>query len=174
MRLEKAKHTVPTYVTRSFGLFARLLFVLLLVALSLTTRATVFARQAAQTGPLAGGAIRARGDEDDTIRPFRINVPEEALVDLRRRLEATRWPDQETVGDRSQHSGHFARHAERSNFYVKNEGGLDENDTNHCVSGANRRKRFGTVRSAGAAAGIEAHRSYDRAHGPEHARRRSP
>ena len=34
------------------------------------------------------------------IRPFHINVPEEALVDLRRRLEATRWPDQETVPDR--------------------------------------------------------------------------
>jgi pimeloyl-ACP methyl ester carboxylesterase len=36
------------------------------------------------------------------IRPFRINVPEEALVDLRRRLAATRWPDRETVTDRSQ------------------------------------------------------------------------
>src|SRR5499427_373769 len=36
------------------------------------------------------------------IRPFRVNVPEEALVDLRRRLTATRWPDRETVGDRSQ------------------------------------------------------------------------
>src|SRR6266436_393399 len=36
------------------------------------------------------------------IRPFRINVPEEALVDLRRRVAATRWPDRETVADRSQ------------------------------------------------------------------------
>jgi pimeloyl-ACP methyl ester carboxylesterase len=36
------------------------------------------------------------------IRPFRFHVPEEALVDLRRRLEATRWPDQETVTDQSQ------------------------------------------------------------------------
>ncbi len=36
------------------------------------------------------------------IRPFRINVPEEALVELRRRVLATRWPDQETVTDRSQ------------------------------------------------------------------------
>jgi pimeloyl-ACP methyl ester carboxylesterase len=36
------------------------------------------------------------------IRPFRINVPEEALVDLRRRVLATRWPDRETVTDRSQ------------------------------------------------------------------------
>src|SRR5262245_15194591 len=38
----------------------------------------------------------------DAIRPFRVNVPEEQLVDLRRRIAATRWPDQETVSDGSQ------------------------------------------------------------------------
>jgi pimeloyl-ACP methyl ester carboxylesterase len=38
----------------------------------------------------------------DEIRPFRINIPEEALVDLRRRIDATRWPDRETVRDDSQ------------------------------------------------------------------------
>jgi pimeloyl-ACP methyl ester carboxylesterase len=38
----------------------------------------------------------------DAIRPFRINVPEEAIVDLRRRLAATHWPDRETVSDDSQ------------------------------------------------------------------------
>jgi pimeloyl-ACP methyl ester carboxylesterase len=36
------------------------------------------------------------------IRPFRIEVPEEQLADLRRRIEATRWPSEELVGDRSQ------------------------------------------------------------------------
>jgi pimeloyl-ACP methyl ester carboxylesterase len=36
------------------------------------------------------------------IRPFRVQVPDEALVDLRRRLAATRWPERETVPDRSQ------------------------------------------------------------------------
>jgi pimeloyl-ACP methyl ester carboxylesterase len=40
--------------------------------------------------------------EDGSIRHFRINVPEEALVDLHRRLAATRWPDRETVTDNSQ------------------------------------------------------------------------
>ena len=35
--------------------------------------------------------------DDKSIRPFQINVPEEALVDLRRRIAATRWPDKETV-----------------------------------------------------------------------------
>jgi pimeloyl-ACP methyl ester carboxylesterase len=39
---------------------------------------------------------------DNAIRPFRINVPEAVLVDLRRRLAATRWPGRETVDDRSQ------------------------------------------------------------------------
>ena len=38
----------------------------------------------------------------DAIRPFRVNVPEAQLVDLRRRINATRWPDQETVDDGSQ------------------------------------------------------------------------
>jgi len=36
------------------------------------------------------------------IRPFKAHVPETALTDLRRRLAATRWPDKETVADRSQ------------------------------------------------------------------------
>jgi pimeloyl-ACP methyl ester carboxylesterase len=36
------------------------------------------------------------------VRPFRVNVPEEDLVDLRQRIAATRWPDRETVPDRSQ------------------------------------------------------------------------
>jgi len=36
------------------------------------------------------------------IRPFHVNVPEEQLGDLRQRLAATRWPDKETIADRSQ------------------------------------------------------------------------
>jgi pimeloyl-ACP methyl ester carboxylesterase len=39
---------------------------------------------------------------DDAVRPFHISVPDEQLVDLRRRIAATRWPDQETVSDQSQ------------------------------------------------------------------------
>src|SRR5262245_41186004 len=39
---------------------------------------------------------------DVAIRPFRVQVPDEALADLRQRLAMTRWPDQETVADRSQ------------------------------------------------------------------------
>src|ERR687889_122820 len=40
--------------------------------------------------------------EGNAIRSFRVDVPEEQLVDLRRRIAATRWPDRETVSDRSQ------------------------------------------------------------------------
>jgi pimeloyl-ACP methyl ester carboxylesterase len=39
---------------------------------------------------------------DATIRPFRVNVPEHELVDLRRRLAATKWPEKEIVDDQSQ------------------------------------------------------------------------
>src|SRR5262245_41409373 len=40
--------------------------------------------------------------EDTSIRPFRVDIPEEALADLRNRLAATRLPEQETVSDNSQ------------------------------------------------------------------------
>jgi hypothetical protein len=39
---------------------------------------------------------------DSSIRPFKVHVPDEALADLRRRIQATRWPDKETVNDGSQ------------------------------------------------------------------------
>ena len=44
----------------------------------------------------------AAENSDTAIRPFRVNVPEPELAELRRRLAATRWPTQELVGDRSQ------------------------------------------------------------------------
>ncbi len=60
----------------------------------------------AQTVPSADAQATVSGlgaaVEDTAVRPFHINVPEEALVDLRRRIAATRWPDRETVNDRSQ------------------------------------------------------------------------
>ena len=41
------------------------------------------------------------GDRE-AIRPFRVNIPKEAIDDLRRRIAATRWPTKELVQDRSQ------------------------------------------------------------------------
>jgi pimeloyl-ACP methyl ester carboxylesterase len=40
--------------------------------------------------------------QDAAVRPFRVSVPDEDLVELRRRIEATRWPEPETVDDDSQ------------------------------------------------------------------------
>jgi pimeloyl-ACP methyl ester carboxylesterase len=36
------------------------------------------------------------------IRPFQVNFSDDAIADLRRRIEATRWPEKETVNDISQ------------------------------------------------------------------------
>ena len=44
----------------------------------------------------------SEGAGTDAIRPFHIDVSEDALVDLRRRIAMTRWPDKETVADESQ------------------------------------------------------------------------
>jgi pimeloyl-ACP methyl ester carboxylesterase len=52
-----------------------------------------------------------------TVRPFSVDVPEEDLVELRRRVQATRWSEKETVADQTQgvqyynqvdRGGHFA------------------------------------------------------------------
>jgi hypothetical protein len=40
--------------------------------------------------------------EDAAIRPFQIDVPQDEIDELRRRAQATRWPDRETVSNRSQ------------------------------------------------------------------------
>jgi pimeloyl-ACP methyl ester carboxylesterase len=68
----------------------------------LLDRRSFFAALAAAVaiGLLAPQPVAAT--EDTAIRPFRVNVPEEQLVDLRRRIAATRWPDRETVDDQSQ------------------------------------------------------------------------
>jgi len=44
----------------------------------------------------------ADADSSKSIRVFHVDVPQQELVDLRNRIAATRWPDKETVTDRSQ------------------------------------------------------------------------
>lgn len=48
-----------------------------------------------EVAPAAGGDKKA-------IRPLRVHVPESQLIDLRRRIKATRWPERETVTDDTQ------------------------------------------------------------------------
>jgi pimeloyl-ACP methyl ester carboxylesterase len=42
------------------------------------------------------------GTDDVEVRPFAVDFPEAELTDLRRRINATRWPERETVTDDSQ------------------------------------------------------------------------
>ena len=50
-------------------------------------------------GPQAAAPSAAA---QDTILSFRVDIPDQALDDLRRRIAATRWPSRELVDDRSQ------------------------------------------------------------------------
>ena len=42
------------------------------------------------------------GDHKTAIRPLTVGFPETELVELRRRIKATRWPERETVTDATQ------------------------------------------------------------------------
>lgn len=46
-------------------------------------------------------AATQQGDKT-AIRPFQVNFPEAELTELRRRINATRWPEKETVTDATQ------------------------------------------------------------------------
>ena len=70
-------------------------------SLSLTRRGLLAASVAAGAVGALPAVLHAATD-NPAIRPFRVAIPKEDLADLRRRLAATRWPDRETVADRSQ------------------------------------------------------------------------
>src|SRR3984885_10431216 len=74
-------------------------FGLCTTSINAQTRAVAVAEVSMISPPLAKLPVAT---EDQSIRPFRINMPEAGLVDLRLRLAATRWPDRETVVDASQ------------------------------------------------------------------------
>jgi pimeloyl-ACP methyl ester carboxylesterase len=96
-QFKKGQYTANTQIMNGFGSLWRLL-VTLVVATSLALSATVLAQQPIQSQ----WADKRRESKANAIRPFRVNIPEAALVDLRRRIAATRWPDRETVTDQSQ------------------------------------------------------------------------
>src|SRR5205085_12269023 len=127
MQLEKVQYTAQAHTLGAFGLLSRFLVVLFAATVSLAATVNVLAPQPAQMGALAQGATRARAAQTmtekeiaitqlntvtqldtvpstatDAIRPFRIKIPEEALVDLRRRIAATKWPERESVSDATQ------------------------------------------------------------------------
>src|SRR4051794_28072682 len=65
------------------------------------TQPEATARAQAVTGGPSAAKAKASG-ADDLIRPFHVHFPDEALADLKRRVNATRWPDREIVPDQSQ------------------------------------------------------------------------
>src|SRR6266404_6159266 len=54
------------------------------------------------TASLAPQQNSGQAADKNAIRPFRVNVPEAELTELRRRINATVWPEKETVPDASQ------------------------------------------------------------------------
>jgi pimeloyl-ACP methyl ester carboxylesterase len=66
------------------------------------TRRDVLAATAAAGALLLNQPMPEAAEGTSAIRPFRITVPDEKLVDLRRRITATQWPERETVSDSSQ------------------------------------------------------------------------
>jgi pimeloyl-ACP methyl ester carboxylesterase len=99
MQLEKVQHKTGARAAFGSGLLSRLLF-MLLAAITLTTPAP--AQQPAPAGAQDRTEAKTLAGQSDAIRPFRVNVPQEALVELRRRITATQWPEKETVADQSQ------------------------------------------------------------------------
>jgi pimeloyl-ACP methyl ester carboxylesterase len=68
---------------------------------------TCFAQVAPDSNARASAASASSGSlsaasDDTSIRPYHVHVPDAALVDLRKRIAATRWPERETVSDQSQ------------------------------------------------------------------------
>jgi pimeloyl-ACP methyl ester carboxylesterase len=47
-------------------------------------------------------AAKEIGIDTTAIRPFRVSFPDAELADLRKRINATKWPDRETVADESE------------------------------------------------------------------------
>ena len=68
----------------------------------------LISRRAMMAGCAVGAAgflplvASAQPGPSTAIRPFRVHIPDAAIADMRRRLRTTRWPDRETVDDRSQ------------------------------------------------------------------------
>jgi pimeloyl-ACP methyl ester carboxylesterase len=76
------------------------------LATSAAATAISLFRVAAPTVVSASGSPLSKGSHSGTgseaIRPFHIAIPQADLVDLRRRIAATRWPERETVTDVTQ------------------------------------------------------------------------
>jgi len=71
-------------------------------AVTMTSAPTATAPTPTLDGPVIGASATASQAPDASIRPYQVHIPQAAIDDLRRRIAMTRWPDKETVADRSQ------------------------------------------------------------------------
>ena len=69
---------------------------------TLSRRSALTASVTADAASLFATHPSIAASQDQVIRPFSVHIPEAQLVDLRRRIAATRWPTNELVSDRSQ------------------------------------------------------------------------
>ncbi len=100
MRLPKVRYTAEAHAAGGRGPLRRFLVVLIALTAALAQSSAALAQQPSQTAASQPGA--ARPADKDEIRPFRVHFPQQALDDLRRRINATQWPERETVADSSQ------------------------------------------------------------------------
>ena len=70
-------------------------------ALSPTRRELLAATAATAALSILPKPVRAATGGDESV-PFKCAIPQKEVDELRRRVRATRWPDKETVSDRSQ------------------------------------------------------------------------
>ncbi|MFB9128677.1 epoxide hydrolase [Paraburkholderia dipogonis] len=56
----------------------------------------------AETNQTITEVTKSSGGDKTAIRPLHVHAPESQLIELKRRVKATRWPDRETVTDASQ------------------------------------------------------------------------
>jgi pimeloyl-ACP methyl ester carboxylesterase len=98
MTIKKVQHNRGMFRATSL---AATIFGLLLMAASSYSQ-TVIKKETImpQLGTLELDAVPQTAAAE--IRPFHANVPEEQLVDLKRRIVATKWPERETVSDATQ------------------------------------------------------------------------
>jgi pimeloyl-ACP methyl ester carboxylesterase len=98
-----------------------IVFGVVVVALSsISARQLGLAVVAASVVGVSSATMADAADSTDTrIRPFHVRVAAADLADLKRRLAATRWPDKETVADRSQ-GAQIAEFRELVGYWAKN------------------------------------------------------
>jgi hypothetical protein len=96
--LERLTHRV-TFRT---GIIVFAAMVVLALSSTSARRVGLAAIAASVVGVRSATVVAAAENNGTAIRPFRVNVPEADLTELRRRVLATRWPERETVADQSQ------------------------------------------------------------------------